>query len=86
MAGGVSPTRPTATVWNAEIAKRALRHVGLLAFGEDVALADRLVSEQYRRADNMTDSLAALRAVAASCRAAMRCWRRSTKLASGMAR
>ncbi|HBK4687953.1 aminopeptidase N [Serratia marcescens] len=51
-------------VEHGEIAKRALRNVclGYLAFGEDVVLADQLVSEQYRQADNMTDSLAALSA------------------------
>lgn len=51
-------------VEHADIAKRALRNVclGYLAFGEDAALADQLVSEQYRQADNMTDSLAALSA------------------------
>ncbi|EPR3508294.1 aminopeptidase N [Serratia marcescens] len=63
-------------VEHAEIAKRALRNVclGYLAFGEDVALADRLVSEQYRQADNMTDSLAALSAAVAAqlpCRDAL---------------
>lgn len=63
-------------VEHAEIAKRALRNVclGYLAFGEDVALADQLVSEQYRQADNMTDSLAALSAAVAAqlpCRDAL---------------
>ncbi|MEN4194634.1 aminopeptidase N [Serratia marcescens] len=63
-------------VEHGEIAKRALRNVclGYLAFGEDVVLADQLVSEQYRQADNMTDSLAALSgAVAAQlpCRDAL---------------
>ncbi|CAI2524617.1 aminopeptidase N [Serratia ficaria] len=63
-------------VEHGEIAKRALRNVclGYLAFGEDVALADKLVSEQYRQADNMTDSLAALAAAVAAqlpCRDAL---------------
>ncbi|WMW63069.1 aminopeptidase N [Serratia marcescens] len=63
-------------VEHAEIAKRALRNVclGYLAFGEDAALADQLVSEQYRQADNMTDSLAALSAAVAAqlpCRDAL---------------
>ncbi|HGO4158902.1 TPA: aminopeptidase N [Serratia marcescens] len=63
-------------VEHGEIAKRALRNVcmGYLAFGEDVALADQLVSEQYRQADNMTDSLAALSAAVAAqlpCRDAL---------------
>ncbi|POP22884.1 aminopeptidase N [Serratia marcescens] len=63
-------------VEHTEIAKRALRNVclGYLAFGEDVALADQLVSEQYRQADNMTDSLAALSAAVAAqlpCRDAL---------------
>ncbi|HEO9033508.1 TPA: aminopeptidase N [Serratia marcescens] len=63
-------------VEHAEIAKRTLRNVclGYLAFGEDVALADQLVSEQYRQADNMTDSLAALSAAVAAqlpCRDAL---------------
>lgn len=55
-------------VEHGEIAKRALRNVclGYLAFGEDVVLADQLVSEQYRQADNMTDSLAALSAAVAA--------------------
>ncbi len=63
-------------VEHGEIAKRALRNVclGYLAFGEDVVLADHLVSEQYRQADNMTDSLAALSAAVAAqlpCRDAL---------------
>ncbi|MGP1110884.1 aminopeptidase N [Serratia sp. CY54717] len=63
-------------VEHAEIAKRALRNVclGYLAFGEDEALADQLVNEQYRQADNMTDSLAALSAAVAAqlpCRDAL---------------
>ncbi|MEL5249347.1 aminopeptidase N [Serratia ureilytica] len=63
-------------VEHADIAKRALRNVclGYLAFGEDAALADQLVSEQYRQADNMTDSLAALSAAVAAqlpCRDAL---------------
>jgi aminopeptidase N len=63
-------------VEHGDIAKRALRNVclGYLAFGEDVALADKLVSEQYRQADNMTDSLAALSAAVAAqlpCRDAL---------------
>lgn len=63
-------------VEHGEIAKRTLRNVclGYLAFGEDVALADKLVSEQYRQADNMTDSLAALAAAVAAqlpCRDAL---------------
>ncbi|MFE8149529.1 aminopeptidase N [Brenneria goodwinii] len=46
-----------------DIGKRALRNVCLyyLAFGDE-AQADKLVSTQYQRADNMTDSLAALSA------------------------
>ncbi|MGP2922895.1 aminopeptidase N [Serratia bockelmannii] len=63
-------------VEHGEIAKRALRNVclGYLVFGEDVVLADQLVSEQYRQADNMTDSLAALSAAVAAqlpCRDAL---------------
>ncbi|EPA9086909.1 aminopeptidase N [Serratia marcescens] len=63
-------------VEHGEIAKRALRNVclGYLAFGENVVLADQLVSEQYRQADNMTDSLAALSAAVAAqlpCRDAL---------------
>ncbi|CAI0769594.1 Aminopeptidase N [Serratia entomophila] len=63
-------------VEHGDIAKRALCNVclGYLAFGEDVALADKLVSEQYRQADNMTDSLAALSAAVAAqlpCRDAL---------------
>jgi len=62
-------------VEHADIAKRALRNVclGYLAFGDE-ALADRLVTEQYRQADNMTDSLAALAAAVAAqlpCRDAL---------------
>ena len=46
-----------------DIAKRSLRNVCLhyLAFG-DAAQADKLVTQQFRQADNMTDSLAALAA------------------------
>ncbi|MNZ95761.1 Aminopeptidase N [compost metagenome] len=62
-------------VEHADIAKRSLRNVclGYLAFGDE-ALAERLVSEQYRQADNMTDSLAALAAAVAAqlpCRDAL---------------
>ncbi|WP_024561458.1 aminopeptidase N [Franconibacter pulveris 601] len=48
---------------HADIGKRALRNICLhyLAFG-DVQLADKLVSQQYHSADNMTDALAALAA------------------------
>lgn len=48
-------------VEHSDIAKRTLRNVclGYLAFGEDMALADKRVSEQYYQADNMTDLLAA---------------------------
>ncbi|WP_049294268.1 aminopeptidase N [Franconibacter helveticus] len=48
---------------HADIGKRALRNICLhyLAFG-DVQLADKLVSQQYHAADNMTDALAALAA------------------------
>ncbi|WP_455871642.1 aminopeptidase N [Serratia proteamaculans] len=54
-------------VEHADIAKRSLRNVclGYLAFGDE-ALADRLVTEQFRQADNMTDSLAALAAAVAA--------------------
>lgn len=47
---------------HADIAKRTLRNVCLhyLAFGEDITLADELISKQYDQADNMTDALAAL--------------------------
>ncbi|KYQ95257.1 aminopeptidase N [Serratia plymuthica] len=60
---------------HADIGKRALRNLclGYLAFGDE-ALADRLVAEQYRQADNMTDSLAALAAAVAAqlpCRDAL---------------
>jgi aminopeptidase N len=50
-------------VVHADIAKRTLRNVCLhyLAFG-DTKLADKLVSDQYYHADNMTDSLGALSA------------------------
>lgn len=63
-------------VVHGDIAKRALRNVclGYLALGQDVALADKLVSEQYRQANNMTDSLAALSAAVAAqlpCRDAL---------------
>ncbi|MFK3924716.1 aminopeptidase N [Serratia liquefaciens] len=62
-------------VEHTDIAKRALRNVclGYLAFGDE-ALAERLVTEQYRQADNMTDSLAALAAAVAAqlpCRDAL---------------
>ncbi|QUY49963.1 aminopeptidase N [Serratia plymuthica] len=62
-------------VEHADIGKRALRNLclGYLAFGDE-ALADRLVAEQYRQADNMTDSLAALAAAVAAqlpCRDAL---------------
>lgn len=48
---------------HADIGKRALRNICLhyLAFG-DAQLADKLVSQQYHSADNMTDALAALAA------------------------
>ncbi|MGB8663160.1 MAG: aminopeptidase N [Serratia inhibens] len=54
-------------VEHVDIGKRALRNLclGYLAFGDE-ALADRLVAEQYRQADNMTDSLAALAAAVAA--------------------
>ncbi|MBP6120870.1 aminopeptidase N [Providencia sp.] len=47
-----------------DIALRALRNTCLqyLAAGDDQALADKLVQAQYKSADNMTDSLAALTA------------------------
>ncbi|WP_369308169.1 aminopeptidase N [Providencia rettgeri] len=47
-----------------DIAKRSLRNVCLqyLASNDDVAMANKLVEEQYKNADNMTDSLAALTA------------------------
>ncbi|MCG8709058.1 aminopeptidase N [Brenneria sp. 4F2] len=52
---------PQYRIAHEDIGKRALRNVCLyyLAFG-DQAQADKLVSAQYRQADNMTDSLAAL--------------------------
>lgn len=48
---------------HADIGKRALRNVCLsyLAFG-DVVQSNKLVSQQYEQADNMTDALAALTA------------------------
>ncbi|EPQ7199851.1 MULTISPECIES: aminopeptidase N [Providencia] len=51
-----------------DIAKRSLRNVCLqyIAAGDDQALADKLVSEQFKSADNMTDSLAALTAASES--------------------
>lgn len=47
-----------------DIAQRSLRNTCLqyLASGDDVALANKLVQDQYQSADNMTDSLAALTA------------------------
>ncbi len=53
---------PVYRVEHADIAKRTLHNVCLkyLAFGEDKSVANRLVEAQYRAADNMTDSLAAL--------------------------
>ncbi|MGE9550560.1 aminopeptidase N [Erwinia amylovora] len=62
-------------VEHAEIGKRALKNVclGYLAFG-DVELADRLVKAQFRQANNMTDSLAAMAASVAAqlpCREAL---------------
>ena len=47
-----------------DIALRALRNTCLLyiAIGADQQDADKIVTEQYRQADNMTDSLAALTA------------------------
>lgn len=47
-----------------DIAKRSLRNVCLqyLASNDDAAMANKLVEEQYKNADNMTDSLAALTA------------------------
>ena len=49
---------------HADIAKRSLRNTCLqyLADNEDQRLANKLVYEQYKAADNMTDSLAALTA------------------------
>ncbi|WP_380181466.1 aminopeptidase N [Kalamiella sp. sgz302252] len=60
---------------HADIGKRALKNVCLhyLAFGE-VELADKLVTAQFRQANNMTDSLAAMAASVAAqlpCRAAL---------------
>ncbi|VCW17479.1 Aminopeptidase N [Klebsiella pneumoniae] len=59
---------------HADIGKRALRNTCLryLAFAEPT-LGDKLVATQYHRADNMTDALAALSAVAAElpCRDAL---------------
>lgn len=53
---------------HSDIAKRSLRNVCLqyIAAGDDQALADKLVSEQFKLADNMTDSLAALTAASES--------------------
>ena len=72
----ITPTRPTATAWSTPRSPSApcVMCLGYLAFGEDVALADQLVSEQYRQADNMTDLLAALSVVVAAqlpCRDAL---------------
>ena len=58
-----------------DIAKRALKNVclGYLAFA-DAQQADKLVSEQYHQANNMTDSMAALAAANAAqlpCRDAL---------------
>ncbi|MEW5287838.1 aminopeptidase N [Erwinia papayae] len=58
-----------------EIGKRTLKNVclGYLAFG-DGALAEKLVTEQFQQADNMTDSLAAMTAAVAAqlpCRVAL---------------
>lgn len=58
-----------------EIGKRTLKNVclGYLAFG-DGALAEKLVTDQFHQADNMTDSLAAMTAAVAAqlpCRAAL---------------
>ncbi|MEM6051033.1 aminopeptidase N [Erwinia sp. P7711] len=52
---------------HAEIGKRALKNVclGYLAFG-DVELADKLVKAQFSKANNMTDSLAAMAASVAA--------------------
>ncbi|MGP3593003.1 aminopeptidase N [Vagococcus sp. WN89Y] len=60
-------TLPSYRVEHADIGKRALRNICLhyLAFG-DVDAADKLVSEQYHTADNMTDALAALSAAVAA--------------------
>ena len=54
-------------VEHADIGKRSLRNTCLryLAFG-DAQLADKLVSQQYHEADNMTDALAALAAAVAA--------------------
>lgn len=45
-----------------DIAKRSLRNVCLqyLAVNDDAVMANKLVEDQYKNADNMTDSLAAL--------------------------
>lgn len=58
---------PSYQVDHADIGKRALRNTCLhyLAFG-DVTQADKLVSQQYHTADNMTDALAALSAAVAA--------------------
>ncbi|WP_054634220.1 aminopeptidase N [Pantoea stewartii] len=60
---------------HAETGKRSLKNICLyyLAFG-DMDLADKLVQAQYQRANNMTDSLAALSAAVAAqlpCRDAL---------------
>ncbi|MCL2900014.1 aminopeptidase N [Brenneria tiliae] len=54
---------PQYRIEHGDIGKRALRNICLyyLAFGDE-AEADKLVNAQYRQADNMTDSLAALSA------------------------
>ncbi|ACY84085.1 aminopeptidase N [Edwardsiella piscicida] len=59
---------PEYRIEHGDIAKRALRNVCLryLAFGDDVAQADALVSAQYHEADNMTDALGALSAAVAA--------------------
>ncbi|AIJ09616.1 MULTISPECIES: aminopeptidase N [Edwardsiella] len=59
---------PEYRIEHGDIARRALRNVCLryLAFGDDVAQADALVSAQYRDADNMTDALGALSAAVAA--------------------
>ncbi|EXU73699.1 aminopeptidase N [Erwinia mallotivora] len=58
-----------------DIGKRTLKNVclGYLAFG-DGALAEKLVTDQFQQADNMTDSLAAMTAAVAAqlpCRVAL---------------
>lgn len=51
-----------------DIAKRSLRNrcVFYLAFGHDKQQADKYVTEQYYQANNMTDTMAALRAAVAA--------------------